>query len=307
MEIGKEERPKGIFNLDRGGRAIMKGSANARIVEVTPDLAQKWLNEKNTHNRPMYERVVETYALDMKRGKWAFNHQGICFNDDGVLDDGQHRLAAIVRSGKTIPFWVFRGMPRTQGSNGDTIITQDTIDDIRKRSIGDRLHLSYGIDNANLKAAMCNVIVLICGGGAFKLSAAMVREIYTMYHKEIDAVVTERGNTRGLVVAPALGAFAFAAACFKDKALEFEKGYFSGASLAPHCPILAYRNYMLKRSVIASKDYGRHIMASHALNAMMHHILGNHIKKLVQTRQGIDFFVNKQKKAYNDLIELLRL
>lgn len=284
-----------------------QSSCSAKVVEITPTLAQKWLNEKNTHNRPMYESVVETYARDMKRGKWAFNHQGICFNDEDILDDGQHRLAGIVRSGKTIKMWVFRGMPKVQGSNGDTIITQNTIDDIKKRTVGDRLHLSYGMENANIKVAMCAAIVVLSTGKSTKLSVGMAMEIYMMYQHEIDMVVANKGNTRGLVVAPVLGAFAFSAACFKERAIEFEKGYFGGENLPRHSPILTFRNYMLNRSVMSSRFYGRYTIASHCLNAMMHHVLGNKIKKLVQTRQGIDFFINKQKRAYSDMIELLKL
>lgn len=276
-------------------------------VDVTPSLAQKWLNENNTHNRPLYEKVVETYARDMKRGKWILNHQGICFDEDGNLIDGQHRLAGVVRSGKTQRFLVVRGMPKQQGANGDSVITQDTIDDIKKRSVGDKLHLSYGVDHANLKVAMCSVIVLICTGCSTKLSPSIAMEIYKMYQPEIDLAVANKGNTRGLVIAPALGSFAFAAASFKDKTIEFEKGYFGGENLARHSPVLVFRNYMLNRSVISNKDYGRYTIASHCLNAVMHFVLGDQLKKLVQTRQGIDFFVNKQKKAYNDLIELLRL
>ncbi len=96
----------------------MEEKISSKKVFVTPAMAQQWLNEKNIHNRPIYERTVEAYALDMKRGLWAFNHQGICFDEEGNLLDGQQRLSAIVLSGETVPLLVVRGIPKTFGKIG---------------------------------------------------------------------------------------------------------------------------------------------------------------------------------------------
>lgn len=64
---------------------------------VTPQMAAKWL-EGNTHNRPVRTAAVMKYAADMKAGRWRQTHQGIAFDYDGVLLDGQHRLFAVLEA-----------------------------------------------------------------------------------------------------------------------------------------------------------------------------------------------------------------
>lgn len=73
--------------------------------EVTPDLAKEYLT-LNKENRPLSPTKVEEWAKEMKQGKWKETHQGIAFDWDGNLLDGQHRLAAIVMSGRTIKLMI---------------------------------------------------------------------------------------------------------------------------------------------------------------------------------------------------------
>lgn len=64
------------------------------LVSVTPSLAREWLN-KNTKNRPIRPTHVETLRQSLMRGEHVTTHQGIAFDSDGELIDGQHRLTAI--------------------------------------------------------------------------------------------------------------------------------------------------------------------------------------------------------------------
>ncbi len=284
----------------------MEDKITIKKVDVTPQMANQWLNEHNTHNRPLYERTIDVYALDMKRKFWTLNHQGICFDEEGTLLDGQHRLAAVIRSGKTIPMYVFRGMPKQYSADGNMFDTQMTIDDIKKRSVGDKLSLSLGMENANLKAAMIAVIINICTGKSGRLSPGIVAEVYETYKEEIESVVKNRSQGKGLVVAPALGGFAFAAKPYKEETMKFEIGYFTGVNLAKDSPILVYRNHMQNREAYGTSGAKRSLM-SHGLNCLMHYVLGNPLKRVISTNQGIDFFTNKQKKTVNEICELVRL
>ena len=72
------------------------------VMEVGPDLAARWL-DGNTHNRPLKQTLVDRFVRDMQAGRWRLTHQGIAFDADGMLIDGQHRLWAIVISA-TSPF-----------------------------------------------------------------------------------------------------------------------------------------------------------------------------------------------------------
>ncbi|WP_051844056.1 hypothetical protein [Streptomyces sp. NRRL S-813] len=113
------------------------------VVEVTPKLAEKWLKQ-NTHNRKVRENAVFGYARDMEAGKWAENGEAIKFAKDGTLLDGQHRLHAIVLSGVTLRMLVVTGLE---------IVTQETMDDGRKRTVADALTLR-GVPNAVQLAAI---------------------------------------------------------------------------------------------------------------------------------------------------------
>lgn len=64
------------------------------IVTVTPKLAREWL-KRNTNNRALRPSHVESLRISFARGEYVMTHQGICFDSEGVLIDGQHRLAAI--------------------------------------------------------------------------------------------------------------------------------------------------------------------------------------------------------------------
>lgn len=78
---------------------------------VTPKMAKEWL-EHNPNNRHIKMSRVEAYVRDMKAGKWLLTHQGIAFDKDGNLLDGQHRLFAIALSGVPCMMTVFTDMPR---------------------------------------------------------------------------------------------------------------------------------------------------------------------------------------------------
>ena len=67
------------------------------VIEVTPELANKWL-ELNVNNRRIRAFQVKAFAEAMKRGEWAVTHQPIAINGTRLLD-GQHRLMALVQSG----------------------------------------------------------------------------------------------------------------------------------------------------------------------------------------------------------------
>lgn len=79
---------------------------------VSPETAQDWLENRNlserrpTNNRTISQHTVRKYATAMAEGRWKLVHQGIAFDRDGWLIDGQHRLSAIVAAGIPVPMMV---------------------------------------------------------------------------------------------------------------------------------------------------------------------------------------------------------
>jgi len=74
---------------------------NTKTISLTPELAQELLTQ-NKSNRPVRPRRVDELVKIIEQGKWKHTHQGIAIDSNGILQDGQHRLLAVVKSGITI-------------------------------------------------------------------------------------------------------------------------------------------------------------------------------------------------------------
>jgi hypothetical protein len=77
---------------------------------ITPAMAQEYLKFNTENYRSINNVRVISYAADMKAGRWQLNGEGIKFDTNGTLIDGQHRLQAIVRAGVPIEMLVIRGI-----------------------------------------------------------------------------------------------------------------------------------------------------------------------------------------------------
>lgn len=75
---------------------------------VDPETARDWLNESGT-NRKINPEFVDRYADMMKNGQWTLSPQGLAFNNQGQLLDGQHRLHAVIESNNPQEFIIFEG------------------------------------------------------------------------------------------------------------------------------------------------------------------------------------------------------
>lgn len=129
------------------------------VVDVTPELARKWLSY-NTHNRNMRERMANSYAADMKAGRWAQDGQSIKFGKGdivlledpliigGTLLDGQHRLVAVTIADVTVRMLI--------ASNIDDR-AQVVMDTGAKRTLSDVLKLRGESHSANLAASLLRV------------------------------------------------------------------------------------------------------------------------------------------------------
>lgn len=73
----------------------------SEIMVITPELANKLL-EGNIGNRKIKQAVVKKYTDAILSGDFICTNNGIGLDKDGRLIDGQHRLTAVVKSGKSI-------------------------------------------------------------------------------------------------------------------------------------------------------------------------------------------------------------
>lgn len=115
----------------------------AKIMLITPEIAEDILAH-NTVNRKLYKSVIDRYAGDMLNGRWKITGDTIVVDKNGNLKNGQHRLTAVMQSGKPILMIV--------------AMASGAIYDIGKtRSVSDIVELG---DNEELKGGLCtNAIV----------------------------------------------------------------------------------------------------------------------------------------------------
>ena len=119
----------------------------SKVLKVTPARAAEML-DANTSNRPLSRSTVKVFAEAMRRGDWLVTHQGIAFDTNGVLVDGQHRLAAIIEADLPVEVTVF-----TDVEPG----TFDVLDTGKRRNAADVLAIQGEKSTATLAAMVRTV------------------------------------------------------------------------------------------------------------------------------------------------------
>lgn len=83
----------------------------SEIEVITPAKAERYI-KSNTVNRTINQKRVSAYAYDMKMGAWQTNGEGIRFDENGKLIDGQHRLSAIILANVPVKMMVTKGISK---------------------------------------------------------------------------------------------------------------------------------------------------------------------------------------------------
>lgn len=155
-----------------------------KIELVTSEIAIELL-KSNTRNRPMKQRLVLDYARQMRDGLWKENGEPIIISDGNVLLDGQHRLAAIVKSNTSHNILIVSGV------NGDVF---DTIDTGKTRSGSDVLATSGVKHYSLISAGVLNYMIFKRGLSIISGNGASVRD-YKVSKQEI---LSEYNTASGL-------------------------------------------------------------------------------------------------------------
>lgn len=177
-------------------------------VEVTPTMAARWL-KSNFRNRPVAEDVVKAYARDMATQRWMPTHQGIAFNEQDQLIDGQHRLHAIIKCGLTVRMMVTFGLPVQIA--GTEMTTMDCVDRGRTRTVADQLKIQHGFKQGTVIASVTASLAFLCVGERVRrLSVGQTLDIYRLFQPAMEWILAARSKEAGLKSAGVLAAFVFA-------------------------------------------------------------------------------------------------
>jgi hypothetical protein len=139
------------------------------IVLITTDKAQEML-QKNSINRRLRPGTVKKYSLIMESGNWLLTPEAICFDADGVLLNGQHRLHAIVSSNTAQECVIWRNVPSEVFS---------VIDRGQTRSFSD----AYGTEKRLSECA--NFAARICFSAAADYHVSAMVELLQSSHERL--------------------------------------------------------------------------------------------------------------------------
>lgn len=89
----------------------LSSDMDTAVENIGPDEARHYLTLVPSTQRSQQSVTVTAYAKEMAEGRWRFTAEPITFDTENNLIQGQHRMAAVVRAGVTLPFLVVRGAP----------------------------------------------------------------------------------------------------------------------------------------------------------------------------------------------------
>ena len=183
---------------------------------ITPEIARTYLTFNAPRNRKIKSSAVQMLKQDILDGKWRVTHQGIAFNKEGVLIDGQHRLFAIISAGKPVDMVVARGLDDA---------TMDIIDGGVSRSLIDRLKVAGETDNcpalgnSNIQAVIKQIYKMLFSSSSrdTAVSSAKSVEIYNRFQHVLDTIyrvcVCVQSKSSGSVKNRFMGCAVIAAMC----------------------------------------------------------------------------------------------
>jgi hypothetical protein len=246
-----------------------------RTVLVAPDVAREWL-AKNIVNRPLLTRNIEALAFDMRSGRWEMTHQGIAFNRDGLLVDGQHRLHAVIAAGIAVPMRVTYNIDCDFSAPIDTGCMR-------------RAHHVLGIPSRVV--AVCNALVLLETGAVARSTAGRISEVHARHARGIDWAVQAFPQQRRLT-ANVLAAHAFAYPTSADLVDDFARKLVTGANIEPESPVLVLRRHLERIDAFTNKV--RSELGLAALRCLQAHCEGEPIGKVIATDLGLAYFAKRR-------------
>jgi len=244
------------------------------IETITPSKAKEYLKKSNPNNRTIMETVVATYARDMQKGNWKANGETIVFDKNGMLQNGHHRLNAVIKSGCNIVFNVCRGV------EPECVITYDDFS-ARKKS---QVLQMEGLLNANPVSSATRLALIYKNrtglngeikswNTTYKPTTTEMRdecfENYELYQWAFKNASIIKTHSKGMFSLPSL-IVVYVIACDnwknKERVEVFAEKIAKGNSLELTDPELILRNMANRHR----EDKRKHIHANYMRNAIIY-------------------------------------
>ena len=164
---------------------------NSRVIEFSPKLAEHVLTKLNDKNRPMKPTKIKIYASDLGDDMWGLTGDTIKFGTDGILKDGQNRLAAAVRANQPLKTHVVFGIDSRLFARMD----------IGKNRNGADVFSIAGVSYANHVSATVRWLLILTSDDPGNRGAQFSNEeLLTAYREKFDAERVEQSIHAALAV-----------------------------------------------------------------------------------------------------------
>lgn len=229
-----------------------KKKLTSEIVEVTPAMAREWLMA-NTSNRSLRRVAVTAYARDIAAGNWEVTGEAVKFSEDGVLLDGQHRLAACVEADKPFTTLVIRNVAGAAQGRMDSGIV---------RKFADQLSLAGEPSPTVLSAVLRRIALweagLFCHSSSLKVTFS---ELEDKLHEEPQVRESVRFGSRQATAAglhPSVLSFLhwLLGKAYYGEAQFFLDRVADGAGLPSGHPVLILRERIRRERDLATRRNG---------------------------------------------------
>jgi hypothetical protein len=227
----------------------MSNKPRSEIRTVTPEWAQQILNRHEEsiakgkfRQRPLNIKTVKKYAIDMKAGNWALTGQGISFDNEGNLLDGQHRIAAVASSGVSLQMLVMWDLePENNG-----VKTINLCDIGKNRSINQQLKINGVSYYSEMGSGARSLLVLSRGNIDTRPSIPQIIAVASLMENnmlnmlEILAANNQKRKARGYIIAP----LTLLATADKGAAELFAMEFNEMVNLGKTSPVLHFARFL---------------------------------------------------------------
>lgn len=254
----------------------------ASVQTVTPELAQEFI-DRNEQNRAVVTAWVRFLADEMSNGRFMLTHQGLAFDWNGAMLDGQHRCHAVIEAQVAVKMLI------TENLNP---ATREVIDQGRIRKLSDNLKILLGQDRADLVGGILQMIERAINHSTLRLSYPAAVEILNKRHAAIEwakaNVVGTRFSRGTFSTAPLVAAFVYAYPANPRAVSEAYHALVDGTFSSMSDPL-----HVLREKIIATPTRGeksRIELFNKTLGAIHMTLHGEKCKKLQVSKERIDAF-----------------
>lgn len=249
--------------------------------------------KKARRNRSIRETRVHWLASLIKRGLWRVTHQGVAYDREGRMVDGQHRFWAIVEAGVMVPVLCTYGLTEEQ---------VEAIDKGSKRKLGDEFHMFRGLQYASQQVSYLKQCANIAASGDFGTGQHVIIETLeegdewlSVFGSGVQWATETFAATKGVARnAPMAGALAFAYETKPEDIAEFGLRIRDGVGLERDEPAYALRRHVIE--MMAGRKGPRGMTLAPAavvrktLRAAMAHLKREKMSRVEDTASGVRYF-----------------